>query len=352
MKSDLVSVVIPVFNSSSYLRRCLDSVLGQTYDSIEVICINDCSTDDSLIILKEYEAKDPRIRILNNPQNMGVSYSRNEGIKCATGEWIAFVDSDDWIERDMYEKMLSHVRIYHSQIVMSDLLVNENDSIKDYSLKALKQEVYHKGDINKELLPRFSWPGQENLGLFSFTTKIFRSSLIKDNDIYFETQTSYEEDKLFVINALANCNCVSYINQNFYKYEVHIAGLYSSFNKDAWKWYIFNYDEKQRLIKEYGIANINLSSLKEEFIYNISWYIKRCSRQSDCNSKDLQLLVLTNSDVIRICNECIPHLTSIDRRIALAIKDNRSFLALLLIGLNFSPYKKKILSVLNKFKRK
>ena len=105
-----LSVIIPNYNSGKYLRRCLDSVINQTYKDLEIIIINDGSTDDSIKILNEYSEKDKRIKIIDQ-ENKGVSFSRNVGLDISTGELIAFVDADDEIDQDMYEIMVQNLKI-------------------------------------------------------------------------------------------------------------------------------------------------------------------------------------------------------------------------------------------------
>lgn len=102
----LISVIIPVYNTEKYLRGCLESVVGQTYRDIEVILVDDGSTDSSGAICDEYASADPRVKVLHK-QNEGVVAAREDGIHIATGEWLAFVDSDDWISPEMYAKMLA-----------------------------------------------------------------------------------------------------------------------------------------------------------------------------------------------------------------------------------------------------
>ena len=102
MEKIKVSVIIPVYNTENYLRACLDSVVNQTLRDIEIICVNDGSTDNSLSILKEYAQKDSRI-VLINQKNAGVSVARNNAIAVAKGEYLAFLDSDDWFEPDAVE---------------------------------------------------------------------------------------------------------------------------------------------------------------------------------------------------------------------------------------------------------
>lgn len=104
-----ISVIIPVYNVEKYLRQCLDSVINQTYKDLQIICVDDASTDKSLEILQEYAKKDNRIIIVQNEVNLKLGPARNHGMKYATGEYIHFLDSDDWLELDAYEKLVNHL---------------------------------------------------------------------------------------------------------------------------------------------------------------------------------------------------------------------------------------------------
>ena len=106
----LISVIIPVYNVEKYLSQCLDSVINQTYKNLEIICVDDSSTDNSLEILKEYAQKDTRIKIIKNEKNLGLGLTRNEGVKVAKGEYIHFLDSDDWMNLNAYEKLFDTVK--------------------------------------------------------------------------------------------------------------------------------------------------------------------------------------------------------------------------------------------------
>ena len=100
-----ISVIIPIYNTQNYLEKCLDSVINQTFKDIEIICVNDCSKDNSLEILKKYSKKDKRIKIIDFKENKGPASARNEALNIAKGEYISFIDSDDWINLDFYEKL-------------------------------------------------------------------------------------------------------------------------------------------------------------------------------------------------------------------------------------------------------
>jgi len=98
MNLPLLTIAVAVYNTEKYLRECLDSVVDQTYRNLEIICVNDCSTDNSLEILEEYATKDKRIKIIINEKNLGLGVTRNVGMEAAHGEYILFIDSDDWLD--------------------------------------------------------------------------------------------------------------------------------------------------------------------------------------------------------------------------------------------------------------
>ncbi len=135
-----ISVIIPVYNVENYLAKCLDSVINQTYQDLEIICINDGSTDNSPKILDEYLKKDKRIKLINQ-ENQGLSGARNTGLKNAKGEYISFIDSDDWIDQNYFEKLFDAITKTNSDIALSSILrVRKN--LSTYRVKYEKEEVF------------------------------------------------------------------------------------------------------------------------------------------------------------------------------------------------------------------
>ena len=118
-----ISIIIPIYNAEKYLKICLDSVIEQTYENIEIICVNDGSKDNSLEILREYQKKDNRIIIIDK-KNEGVSEARNDGIKKSTGEYVTFVDADDWIEKDAIETLYNILISKNVDVVRGNYYVN------------------------------------------------------------------------------------------------------------------------------------------------------------------------------------------------------------------------------------
>ena len=123
----LVSIIIPVYNVEQYIEKCLDSVLGQTYRELDVICINDGSTDNSLAVLLRYEAQDSRVRIIDK-ENGGVVSAREAGLRIAKGEYTTFVDADDWIEADAIMEMVAANRVYQADVVACGFWKEQGDA--------------------------------------------------------------------------------------------------------------------------------------------------------------------------------------------------------------------------------
>ncbi len=138
-KTPKVSIIVPVYNSEKFLNKCLDSLINQTLEDIEIICVNDGSTDNSLKILQEYAAKDKRIQIIDK-QNEGLSATRNQGIDRATGEYIGFVDSDDRVDLNFFEKLYLSAQKYDADIAVGEI-IRLNKFNKKIHLKLEKETV-------------------------------------------------------------------------------------------------------------------------------------------------------------------------------------------------------------------
>lgn len=152
-----ISIVIPVYNVEKYLRTCLDSVVNQTFKDIEIVIVNDGSKDGSLDILKEYESRYPKLITVYSTENRGVSHARNYGIARSHGEYLLFVDSDDYIEPDMCEKLYEKASKDNNDIVICkyyDIYQNETTGlitrkkVKRMTLPLVETSTYTKQSLN------------------------------------------------------------------------------------------------------------------------------------------------------------------------------------------------------------
>ena len=171
----MITVIIPIYNVSKYLRNCLESVINQTYENLEIICINDGSTDDSLSILKEFKEKDKRIIIIDK-KNEGVSIARNEGIEMATGEYLFCIDGDDFIDKDFFEKFYNNAKRNDSDLVVLSSFWNLDKRVnKNYHSALPTCSMFIKRNILKEnktlRYPINVQPGED--GIFSHKLLMF-----------------------------------------------------------------------------------------------------------------------------------------------------------------------------------
>ena len=215
-----LSVIIPNYNSSKYLRRCLDSVINQTYKDLEIIIINDGSTDDSIKILNEYSEKDKRIKIIDQ-ENKGVSFSRNVGLDISTGELIAFVDADDEIDQDMYEIMVQNLKKFDASISACD------------SYRIVNGKVVYSGINDKKVFlvenPVVDFLLGKSLK-YGPCNKVFKREII--GDTRFNTGLTNSEDRLFLYEIYKKNPLVVKINIPKYKYYLNSnSASSSSFNE-------------------------------------------------------------------------------------------------------------------------
>lgn len=189
-----ISIIVPIYNVEQYLDKCLKSLIDQTYKDIEIICVDDCSTDASLKIAKSYAKKDSRIKIIKHKKNAGLSASRNTGIKNSNAPYLMFCDSDDWYELEMCEKMLNAIKNNNADMAICGVNVIyevDNDlkkSDKDFSLN-------HTGLINidESFLLRYK-PG--------VPFKILNREIIEKQDCYFPEGLKYEDLYMFNVYSL------------------------------------------------------------------------------------------------------------------------------------------------------
>lgn len=213
-----VSVIVPVYNNEKFLSRCIESIQNQTLKEIEIIIVNDGSNDSTPIICSKFQDKDKRIRIIDKP-NEGVSKARNIGIKEASSEYLTFVDSDDWIESTMCEKMYKEASKNNADICCCDLN-RVNGKLKRTIYNNASKKVYYKNEIINQLLYNMIAPieNESNTILRNACTKMYKTEFIKNNKLEFESTIDIGEDMLFNIDAFLVANRICFYNKAFYNY--------------------------------------------------------------------------------------------------------------------------------------
>lgn len=266
----MISVIIPIYNVEKYLEKCLESVINQTYKKIEIILVNDGSTDESLNICKKYSKSDNRITIINQ-KNAGVSNARNAGIKKANGDYIIFIDPDDYININMLQILYDNINIADdvdiSICAFEKVYFNqENDSIK--KLGKDKKKILDKMTLLKEMTKRG--------GIQGFVwNRLYKKSIIDENKILFSRNIFVCEDFLFNSEYIDKINKGIYTQEKLYYYYQRKDSAYNGKFNIRWLSVIEAYEEivkiykKNNLYEYAGLKYIGLIlnlDLKEKII--------------------------------------------------------------------------------------
>lgn len=248
-----ISIIIPVYNIEKFLRQCIESVINQTLKTIEIILIDDGSTDNSGNICDEYAKSDNRIIVIHQ-KNKGASYARNVGLKIAKGEWVTFVDSDDWVESDLYEVAMKKLNEKQADVFMFNYYNNypkkqmknnkapqmdfivENNEVRKLQLcildtRAIKTLKVYGIDTQQDV--EFQYKNQEWLGMSYLWNKIFKKEIIKNNRLEISLQEFRNviyEDGLFCYKYFKSVAKVQYCSKYLYHHRRMENSIMKSYN--------------------------------------------------------------------------------------------------------------------------
>ena len=246
-----VSVILPVYNVGKYLRQSLDSLINQTLKDIEIICVNDGSIDDSYDILEEYKEKDSRIKVIHK-ENKGTGAARNDGLRLATGECIGFVDPDDWVKPNMFERLYQEIKEKDLDIVMCmPDGYDEKNAVNapfPYFVDANFEHIIDDRIFNWRDLSPFQYP-------MCVWNKLYTKKLFDDNNIDFAEGLDFEDHKV-IFGTLLTAEKMYFIREKLYVYRFNREGSVLT-------------DNNRRLIDHIEIFNIVENLMKETNTYNI-----------------------------------------------------------------------------------
>lgn len=263
-----VSIIIPVYNVENYLERCINSLRNQSLEDIEIILVDDSSTDSSLQICEKLAGEDSRIKVIHKV-NEGAGKARNAALAVATGEYIGFVDSDDYVEPDMFKTLYEKAKKYDSDLVMSGVLFVDGNMFSEAG--ECVRKVYFDKDTHFETeedlkklrmgivgaLPEDSDDSKYGMSIWK---NLFRHEIIKQNKLVFQSEREMlSEDALFMIDFISCIKKATGINEAFYNYCRNGDSISKSYKKDRFeKSLVFVHQVEKRFEKdikseEYGI---------------------------------------------------------------------------------------------------
>lgn len=218
-----VSVVVPVYNTAEYLPECLESIMTQSMKEIEIICVDDGSTDDTPQVLARYASRDKRINIIHK-ENGGLVSARKTGVMAARGNYVAFVDSDDWIEADMYEELYQLASQYTVDMVTCGFFLEGNYTTTH--LDTVQQGLYNKENMSQLRDCAIYNLEKRSSGLkASLCYKLFKKKLIVNAQCKIPNEITMAEDKMCLLTALLECSSVYVYHKPFYHYRIRANSI-------------------------------------------------------------------------------------------------------------------------------
>ena len=300
---DKISIIIPVYNVEPYIRKCLDSVLNQTYTNLEMLLINDGSTDNSGIICNDYAAKDSRIRVFHKA-NGGVSSAKNVGLKHMTGKYVGFVDSDDWIEPDMYEILHTAIRDSNADISIASYFKDtDNTSVAMTNMKQIPNRVIN---IKEMLL----YPLQRDyyMGFCGYLwNKLFSADVFLKNNLQFDENINYAEDLLLYTRAVTEGDCKGfYVDKPLYHYRQRPESIAHSKSVNVKTDLLKAYKKVEQIFTQKGYSDIGYWA-RGFYCYHASVIAEIALKNNDKKTLDLmQIEIKTHLEDYIKTNEEFP----------------------------------------------
>ena len=259
MSQPKVSIIVPVYNAEKYLERCINSLISQTLEDIEIILVDDSSNDSSLEICRKYETEDSRIKVIHK-ENEGAGKARNAALKVATGKYIGFADSDDYVACDMFKTLYEKAEKYNSDLIMSGVLFVDGNMFSKDGLCICK--TYFDKDThfeNSEELTKLkmgivgSEPDDTDDSKYgmSIWKNLYRHEIIKKNNIVFESEREMlSEDALFMIDYISCIKKATGIKDAFYNYCRNEDSISKSYKKDRFEKSLVFVNEVEKRFKK------------------------------------------------------------------------------------------------------
>lgn len=295
----LVTIVVPIYNVEQYLVRCIDSIIKQTYEELEIILVNDGSPDGSLNICNDFAHKDDRIKVITQ-DNIGLSGARNTAILNATGEYICFIDADDRIDESMIESYIKIAKEYAPDVILTNIYQYQQGNL---TYTETKNNLPYEKLLDKRLitehliLPYYGG----FLGIIpSVCTKLYKAKLLKNNQLLFDETLKRSEDYWFNFFVFQNSEYVYCINKSFYHYYSNQGSMIKSFREGQFAAFLNNRRKLLKVAENFSFP-IHCKELDNQFVNNINELILMEINVKGVKSAYKNIhSYLTNDDFLRI----------------------------------------------------
>ncbi len=303
MEAKTISVIIPVFNQLEYFKKCIDSVCNQTYKNLQIICVDDGSTDGVEVYLDEIAQKDSRIIVIHQ-DNAGESHARNVGLQQAIGEYIAFVDCDDWIEPDMYQTMIEMAQKDNLDMVATSWFkdIEGGQSIQILNEKQVSTEIIDRDELLKYIYMRDSYRG------FAYMwNKLYKRNVLHaENGLQeFDEKIRLGGDVIYLAQAALATVRAKYLDKAYYHYRIRKGSGSHTTDLSKMKDWIKSYEITIGLLEDKKVEKNTIDYVKRFMAYHAMEAVEICNEIQDSDYKDYFVKVMReNADTyIRLNNE-------------------------------------------------
>ena len=258
----LVSIVVPVYNAAEHFQECMDNLLGQSYENIEIVLVDDGSTDESPAMCDGFAEADSRVKVFHN-ENHGVSYTRNFGMDQAKGDYLVFVDSDDILRMDGVKVMLDAIELYEADLVFSGF---KRFGLKKQPPRTLGGTFGVSMTRSQQDLAQLYLDTKTNMFGVSIWAKMYRMSVLRDNNVRFDENANYEEDCLFVASLFPHVNTAVAVREVLYYYRQNAESLSKGYRRDSWRQLVNGYRARRDYVQSVMPEDKDISGIGYPFL--------------------------------------------------------------------------------------
>lgn len=328
----MISIIVPIYKVEKYLKQCVDSIINQTYRDLEIILVDDGSPDNCPAVCDEYVKKDSRVKVIHK-KNGGLMSARQAGLKVATGDYIGFVDGDDWIEPDMYEQFAKVINEYNPDMAICEFYFMY-PSREAFSSQKLSKPFFNKSEMEQKIYPTMLFKD-----VFFITginpccwSKVFKKELLESCLYRVTPKIKIGEDAAFTYPCLLKANSVAYVDKYLYHYRINSESMTNGYDKDMENTILIPFEilKKRFAESEYDFSN----QINYYLLFLVNFVIRNEAHLDNKKSakekiKTLKKITL-NEDVVNAAKSvdysCLPKHTQL---IAKALS-KKSYLAIYL----------------------
>lgn len=301
MSNYLVSIIVPIYNKEAYLEECVNSLIKQSYTNLEILLIDDGSKDNSTALCDEYAKNDTRVKVIHKI-NGGLVSAWKRGVEEATGDYISFVDSDDWVDLDMVDRMIAYVSGSDKEIILSDYIIERSSGANSYVWQNIEPGIYEREQIVNDIIPKL-WGYEDRVISRSRCMKLFSAKLVKENAHYGDEHLRFAEDSSLSVPCVIDAERLVFMDKAaMYHYRFVDDSMVHDYDAGLLKSIELLQTIQEQILKDKFVGEqiekyIELS--REEYIFLLMYAVKNEVRKKTDYIAGIREVCINNRDYIK-----------------------------------------------------